>query len=408
MPRWEEWLERELAARAEELVAVRRHLHAHPEPSGEEYLTTGYLQRLLSDAGVDSRAGPEGRGLLVEGGPQDGAPVLGLRGDIDALRIHETADRHYRSRTPGVMHACGHDGHAAVLYGAVLALAGAQRSGVLPWPVRWRALFQPAEETSEGALQFISAGALDGMGGILSMHMDPSRPVGTIGLRNGALTAACDSMDVLVVGRGGHAARPHESLDPIAAAAQLISTIYLFIPRLTSSTDAVVVTIGEIRGGYSPNVIPETAELRGTLRTLDEAVRARTREHLTQLARGIAEVSGTRIEVRFKPGPPSVMNDPALTELIREVAADVVGAENVRWIAHPSMGGEDFAHYQQHVPGTMFRLGCASREAGGRPLHSPDFDLDERSLVLGAAILARAAVRWSQPCEGEGGSRRGV
>ncbi|MGV3720098.1 MAG: M20 metallopeptidase family protein, partial [Actinomycetota bacterium] len=195
---------------------------------------------------------------------------------------------------------------------------------------------------------------------------------------------------------GGHAARPHESLDPIAAAAQLISSIYLFLPRARDSHEPVVVTIGEVSAGHNPNVIPETATLRGTVRSLGEVERARTKDHIRQLARGIAEASGTKIDVLFTPGPKSVVNDNVLTDLLRNAAAELLGAESVEVIQRASMGGEDFAFYLEQTPGAMFRLGCASPAVSGAPLHSPSFDVDERALAVGANVLALAVAQSSK------------
>lgn len=395
LTQWRDELDASVEKRGPELVRVRRRLHSHPEPSGEEYETTLFLFQSLKDAGFEPETTPEGRGLFVDLPEQLGAPRIAIRADIDALRIQELRESDYRSQRPEVMHACGHDGHTAVVFGALLALRDLRDT--LPFPVNCRAIFQPAEETSKGAVEMISAGALDGVDAILSIHMDPSRQVGRIGVRYGALTAACDALEVKICGRGGHAARPHESLDPIAAAAQLISSIYLFIPRATDSQDPIVVTIGQIIAGHNPNVIPELALLRGTLRSLGGEVRERTKNHIRQLARGLGEASGTQIEVSFEPGPQSVHNAPELNDLLRDAASEILGPAGVDLIQRPSMGGEDFAFYQEHVPGAMIRLGCASPSAGNAPLHSACFDLDERALCIGAKILARAAVLWSDP-----------
>jgi amidohydrolase len=281
--------------------------------------------------------------------------------------------------------------------GAVLALHEAAAS--LPLPVRWRALFQPAEETGKGALELMGEGALEGASAALSIHMDPSRAAGRVGYRYGVLTAACDELTLTVEGRGGHAARPHESLDPIAASAQLITSLYLGVPRSTESHDPVVVTIGQITAGDNANVIPARAVLRGTLRTLSPATRERTKQQIGQIARGIAEATGTRVTLEFEPGPPSVRNDAGLTDLLRTAAAEVLGTGNLELIERPSMGGEDFAYYLEQVPGAMIRLGCAPPGEKAAPLHSPLFDLDERALAVGARVLARAAVLWTLGAE---------
>ena len=393
---WQIAIDAEVDHVFEQMVEVRRHLHSHPDPSGHEQPTTEYLREKLVAAGFQPRLGPENRGLIVDSATQHDW-CIGLRGDIDALRIHDAKQVGYRSRREGLMHACGHDGHTATLFGAALALAHAQAADALPPQTSWRAIFQPAEETSRGAHEMIDAGAIEDLNAILSLHMDPSRPVGTIGIRDGALTASCDEIEIHIRGRGGHAARPHESIDPIAAAAQLISSIYLFVPRATDSHDPVVVTFGRVVAGDNNNVIPEEVILGGTIRTLDGTTRRQTKDHIVQLARGVAEASGTAIDVRYLAGTSAVLNDPDITNLFRKATADLLGPGAVQEVERPSMGGEDFAHYLDLIPGSMFRLGCASDAKGGAPLHSPEFDLDENALAIGAKILARTAVMACNP-----------
>jgi amidohydrolase len=394
---WTERLDALVEARREQIIEVRRHLHRHPEPSGGELGTTLYLYQLLADQSLQPHMGPEGRGVVVDSIEATDGPRIALRADVDALFIHEQTGLPFASENVGLMHACGHDGHTAAMLGAILAIHDLQQEKSAPWPVAWRGVFQPAEETSSGARDMIEAGAIDGVGAILALHMDPSRATGRIGVRPGVLTASCDAARFVIVGRGGHAARPHEAVDPIAVAAQLISSIYLFVPRANDSQDAVVLTIGQILGGDNPNVIPEQVELRGTLRTLDRRVRERTMEHIRQLARGIAEASGSRIDVFFEQSVGPVVNDVEMTRLVRIAAADLLGAEQVDEIARPSMGSEDFASYLERMPGAMFRLGCASPELGCSALHTPTFNLDEQALLVGAKTLARAAVLWADP-----------
>ncbi len=395
---WQNELDQAIDRRFTQMVEMRRHIHSHPELSGQERETSLYLYQRLGNEGFDVRMGPEGRGVVADApADSDNQPRIAIRADIDALRIHDAKQVEYRSRNDGVMHACGHDAHTAVVYGAVGALNDLRRDGRLPWDVPTRGIFQPAEETSEGARQMIEVGALDGIGAIIAAHVDPSRQVGHIGVRPGVLTASCDEMDITIVGRGGHAARPHEASDPIAAAAQLINGLYLFIPRRTDSQDAVVVTIGQIDGGDNANVIPEQVKLRGTVRTLNADVRKQTFEHIRRLSHSIGETTDTKIEVKFALGSPSVVNDKLLIELLRYAGRDVVGEEGVDEIPRPSMGSEDFSYYLERISGAMMRLGCTSKKAGGSPLHSPTFDVDEEALRIGARILARTAVYWSDP-----------
>ena len=392
---WQTRIDAAVDELAERIVALRRHLHAHPEPSGEELQTSLHLYQLFDELRLPVRMGPEGCGVIVESRGQAAQRRLGLRADIDALRIEDQKQTPYRSTVPDVMHACGHDAHTATVFGALAALDRTQSAGALPWPVTWRGIFQPAEETSIGARAMIAAGALKGVDALLSVHVDPTRRAGTIGVRAGVFTASCDAMRVTVRGRGGHSARPHESTDPIAAAAELISTLYQFVPRATDSQDAVVVSFGQIHGGQNANVIPEQVVLEGTLRTLDRQVREKAIAHIRTLAQGIEQVTGTRLELCFERGTPSVYNDGGLTKLVSDVATQLLGADHVSFMHRPSMGSEDFAVYLEHVPGTMFRLGAAGEDGHWSGLHTPTFDVDERCLVVGAKILARSVVEWS-------------
>lgn len=373
------------------LTQVRRHLHANPEPSGQEYSSSSYILELLQSAEIEAQLGPSGRGVIVDIGSTRAESRIALRADIDALRLQDLKEVEYCSRSPHVMHACGHDGHTACVLGAAMALNEVYRRGLLPKEFAARAIFQPAEETGAGALEMIEAGALEDVDAIIALHLDPSRDVGCIGIRYGVFTAACDDVEFVITGSGGHAARPHESRDPIFAASQLLTALYSFVPRATDSNDAVVLTIGQLHSGDNPNVIPEEAVLRGTLRTLLESTRDATRVHIERLAQGVAAISDTQIETRFGVGPPSVVNDVRLTHLLRDAATEVLGATKIDMIERPSMGGEDFAFYLSHVPGAMLRLGCASNEENSHPLHSPYFDIDERALGIGAKVLAIAA-----------------
>lgn len=382
----------------EEMIAVRRHLHAHPELSGRETKTAQYLAGRLEAEGLEPRVVADGCGVIVDSvapGSEASGPRVALRADIDALPIADAKDVEYRSQHTGVMHACGHDAHAASVLGAALAMHRLQASGEAGGAIAWRAIFQPAEETNTGARAMIEAGAIDGVREIFSLHMDPSRAAGTIGTRAGAFTADCDEMAVRIGGRGGHASRPHESVDPIAAAAQLINAIYLSVPRRVDSHDPVVVTIGRISGGHSYNVIPDRVDLLGTVRSFNPTARHETHVHIRELAIGIGQITGTSIEVAFTDGPPSVSNDATLNARLCRVASELLGIDSVRTIVRPSMGGEDFAHYLAHVPGCMFRCGCAPADAGGASapaLHNPRFDIDESALAVGAKVLAAAAL----------------
>ncbi len=374
---------------------VREHLHRHPELSGDEYETTRYLRSLLDETRFNIRTGPDGRGLMVDTSTASADPIIALRADLDALPIQDAKAVPYKSTKPGVMHACGHDGHAASLLGAVWALEAARDAGVFGFPFAYRAIFQPAEESNKGALEMCAAGALNGVGAIIGAHMDPSRAPGTVGVRDGVFTADCVELGIRIVGRGGHAARPHESLDPVAVAAQLITSLYLFVPRGADSHDPVVLSFGAIRGGDAPNSIPDEVVLRGTLRTMSPASRKKAIDHIKRLSEGLANASTTQIEITTIEGPPALTNDTYLSSLIAHEARQLLGEERVQQIEKPSMGGEDFANYLTHIPGAMFRVGCRGGEAPP-PLHSPRFDIDPLALSVSAKLLARTACAWME------------
>ena len=410
---WKTQVDSVVADGAIQVVALRRHLHAHPELSGAELQTSLHLYQLLGKLNLEVRMGPNGCGIIAQNPPPPPAPGelasaggppyspppprIALRGDIDALSIQDEKEVPYRSTHAGIMHACGHDAHTAILYGTILALTMLEKKKQLPWPIAWRAIFQPAEETASGAAQMIETGVLDGVEKIFALHVDPMRRAGEIGLRSGPLTAHCDMLKFTVHGEGGHAARPHESKDPIAAAAQLISTLYQFVPRATDSLDAVVLTIGQVRGGQNPNVIPDAVSLSGTLRTLDVAVRTRTVEQIRQVVRGVEEITDTKIDLEFLASIPSVQNDAELTRLVWQAAEEILGTDNVQLIARPSMGSEDFACYLEQVPGVMFRLGSAADLASTTALHTPLFDIDESALEIGVRVMTRAVIMASKP-----------
>ena len=392
---WQEHLDQAIEGRGKSLIQLRRHLHSHPEISGQEFQTTSYLSDLLREIGCDCRVPTAKRGIVAQIGDAQ-VPRIALRADLDALQIQDVKDVAYRSRNDGVMHACGHDAHCAILVGALQGLQRLSQAGELPWPISVCGIFQPAEETAVGAKEMVQFGALEDVEAILGMHVDPSRQVGSIGLRDGVSTANCDEIRVQLRGVGGHAARPHEAVDPLSAAAQLVQSIYLNVPRTTDSQDSVVVTFGRISGGSNSNVIPHSVELRGTLRTLCGKVRKRVQKKLTDLCRGVSATTGVAIDLEIKTEIDSVVNDPSLNQILRSAAIDVLDPSNVEVISRSSMGSEDFSVYLSHVPGAMFRLGTATEDRQTH-LHASNFDIAEEVIVLAAKILARSAVRWFDP-----------
>jgi amidohydrolase len=392
---WRQAIDVYIESHTERWRAVRRQLHAHPEPSREEYRTTRFLSEQLEEEGVPVRTVPSGRGLIAGREGRDDRPLVAMRADIDALRMNDAKAVPYRSSCEGVMHACGHDAHAAMLLAASLAL-WTQRD-VLPEFTAWRAIFQPAEEVGEGALEMIAAGAVENVRAIVALHVDPDLAVGRVGYRTGVLTAACQDLHVKITGMGGHAARPHLSVDPIGVAVQFINSIYQFVPRSVDSRDPVVVTFGCIQGGTSANVIPEEVALMGTIRTVGSRASTQVKEKIMHIARGLSGASGAAIDVQFGHGTGAVDNDPRITAVCVQAAREVAGLANVEEIPLPSMGGEDFSSYLTQAPGCMMRLGVASPDSPRNFLHTPLFDIDERALAIGAKLLARSMVLLSDP-----------
>ncbi|MFP4599024.1 MAG: M20 metallopeptidase family protein [Persicimonas sp.] len=377
-----------------ELISLRRELHSHPELSHKEYETTAMLAATLEDIGFEVHVREEGTGfyadLVPDGFNPKTDPTVAIRTDIDALPIKELNDIPYRSQDDGVMHACGHDVHMTVATGAGIAIKEVceNLSG------RLRLLYQHAEEVSPGgAAEMVSFGAVEGVDAILALHCDPELEVGRIGVREGHLTAAFDRFEFKIIGKSGHGARPHHCTDPVRVATQVANALYQVPSQYFDSRDSVVISIGAIYGGDSPNVIPEEVTMTGTIRTLSSESRAKMEPLLQKVAGGICMGHGASYELDIESGAPSVFNDSKVIGVVEDVAREVLGDTGVYEIPLPSMGGEDFAYYLQHTPGAMFRLGTAGPGPRARHfLHSSKFDVDERAIGIGARILARSAL----------------
>ena len=389
-PLWER-----LDALADRQIEARRHLHQSPEPSGEEWGTTAFVADTLTEAGLSPRTFGDVPGAICDvdlGELPPGALRVAIRGDMDALRVCEEADVPYASDRPGLMHACGHDAHTSLALFAALA-AGEVAAGWDGPPIGLRFLFQPAEENGKGAHWLCKRGAMKGVSHALAAHVDPHFPAGEVGVKDGPLTAFCDELNVNVKGRGGHAARPHESRDPLAAACSLVNTLYSLVPRRYDAQSAAVLTFGMMNAGAAPNVIPDSAELRGTLRTFDPAVRDTILRTVTEACAGVGAARAVSIEATFTGALAGVTNDPTCTAALAAAAADLLGPDAITRLTRPSLGGEDFSGYLSHAPGAMFRLGCAPADGPDYPLHNPKFTIDERCLTIGSKVLLGAAVR---------------
>ena len=367
-----------------DLVALRRDLHRHPELAFAETRTAARVVAFLEGSGAAVRTGVGGTGVLatIEGGP--GRCVL-LRVDLDGLPLQELGQAPYASAVPGVMHACGHDGHVAI--GAAVARILARRR--LPGTVR--VLFQPAEEGEGGAQAVVADGGLEGVDLCFGIHLWNELPLGVLGVKAGPLMAAVDRLRIVIRGRGGHGGQPQRSADPVVASAHVITALQSVVSREVSPLHSAVVTVGSIHGGQAFNVIPDEVTLTGTIRTFDADLRRSMPERIARLASGVAAGLLCRAEVEVREGNPAVVNDPSVAERARRAAARVVGEENVV-VPEPTMGGEDMAVYFERTPGCFVFVGSANPARGfDQPHHSPRFDFDEDALAIGCEFLLEAA-----------------
>ena len=391
-------LDQELAAALPELVELRRHLHRHPELSGQEQQTAALVAGELRRWGWQVREGVGRTGVLAELGPQqspDGnpAPIVALRVDMDALPVEERTGLPYASCHQGLMHACGHDIHTTVGLGVARLLGVLAAQAPERLTARVRLLFQPAEETAEGAAWMKADGATEGVAALFGVHVFPSLPVGSIGVRSGSLTAAAGELEVEVLGEGGHGARPHQSTDAIWIAARVVSGLQEAISRRLDALHPVVVSFGRIEGGKAFNVIADHVRLLGTVRCLDLEVHAQLPGWIEDTVVALCRGHGGEARVRYRVISPPVHNDPELTGLVAAAATDLLGRERVLWLEQPSLGAEDFAELLDGTRGTMFRLGVAGPE-GCSPLHSNSFAPDEGCLPVGIAVLTETLLRW--------------
>jgi hippurate hydrolase len=386
---------------AEELRGWRHHLHANPELAFQEHETAAFVAERLKEFGFgEIETGIGGTGVVATLRAGTSSRSIGLRADMDALPIQEGQDRGHRSRRPGVMHACGHDGHVTMLLGAAKVLAA---SGGFDGTIRF--VFQPAEETlgylsrsgehSGGATAMIDDGLFERfpMDAIFGVHNRPGLPVGTIAGRPGIVYAAADRFDIEVIGRGGHAARPHLTVDPVMVGAQLIVALQTVVSRMVSPTDSGVVSVCEFHAGSGFNVIPGSARLTGTVRSLSSDTRARIRKGMEDVTAGVAATFGAQITLDYLAGHPSVSNDPELFEICRTVGEGVVGADAFVHLDEPTMGGEDFSCYLRHRPGCFMLIGNDGTNEPSASLHNARYDFNDDAAPVGVrywVALARA------------------
>ncbi|WP_376746366.1 amidohydrolase [Pantoea septica] len=365
---------------SDQLIAWRRELHQHPELSNQEFQTTERITRWLRQGDIRLLPLPLKTGVVAEIG--HGAPLIALRADIDALPIDEAVEHPWRSQQPGVMHACGHDLHTSVMLGVAHRLRQQEQQ----LPGRVRILFQPAEETFNGAQQLIDAGALEGVQAIFGMHNAPDLPHGTLRTRGGAFYANVDRFTIRILGKGAHAARPHEGIDSIVIGSHIVTALQTLPSRVFSALEAVVLSVTRFTAGNSWNVLPQSIELEGTVRTHNDAIREAIPHRMRQLIDSIAAGFGAEAELEWIAGPPALVNTPAWADFALELA-QARGFTPER--GTPQMGGEDFAFYLHHVPGAFVSIGSAS--AFG--LHHPGFDPDEGMLEAAVDYFTQLAPR---------------
>lgn len=376
-----------IASRQQALTEIRRDIHAHPELAFEETRTADLVAALLERWGIEVHRGIGKTGVVgvLRKGSSD--RCIGLRADMDALPIEEANQFSHRSRHQGSMHACGHDGHTAMLLGAAeyLAVSGAFDGTVV-------FVFQPAEEGRGGAGAMIADGFFERfpVGAMFGMHNWPGMPLGRFGVTPGPVMASADRFDIVIRGHGGHAAMPHLTVDPIVAGAALVSAFQTITSRSTDPLDGAVVSVTRFVAGEAYNAIPGEALLAGTTRALRHEVREATWQHMQRICDGIAAAYGVQIELKRFEGYPPTINTVSEAEICREVAAALVGAENVDWALRPSMGAEDFSHFLEHRPGCYVWIGNGPGE-GGCTLHNARYDFNDENLVLGASYWARLA-----------------
>ena len=380
----------------QKLVSLRRELHRCPELGNEESGTAQVICRYLADRSIGYRNGVAGHGVVAEIPGRASRPFVALRAEMDALPIQEETGLEFSSRVPGVMHACGHDGHMAMLLGAAELLS---RDEPPPLPVRL--IFQPAEELGSGAQRMMEEGVLEDVAMIFAGHLDRHYPTGVIVVSHGTVNASTDAFHIKITGQGGHGARPHESTDAVVVGSLMVMAIQTLVSREVDPAFPSVVSVGQFAAGTAPNAIAGEAILKGTIRAQHAEVREQLRRGIGRIATSIAELHGAEVNVEFLSGTPSLVNSREMTALARIAASKVVGRDNVARLRIANMGGEDFAYFMEVVSGCYVRFGSQVPGRQGFPAHSSRFDFDEEALPVGAAFLAEVARRAGARLEDE-------
>ena len=376
---------------APRLIEIRRHIHAHPELSGEEHQTSAYIAGVLSSCGLNVTESVGKTGVVGDlAGSGSDKRTLAIRTDMDALPIHESAKLDFASRNQGIMHACGHDVHSTLGLGTAMVLS--QLPNKLPGNIRF--LFQPAEEIAQGAKWMVNDGVMEGVNAIYGVHVFPSILARKVGIRYGALTSAADELEIVIQGESGHGARPHQAIDAIWIAAQVITGLQQALSRTQNPLHPIVLSIGKIEGGRAHNVIADRVKMVGTVRSLHPDSHANLPQWIENIVQGICQTFGAKCQVDYRRGVPSVHNDETLTQLLEAATREAWGDESVQLLPEPSLGAEDFSVYLDKVPGCMFRLGVGHDRKTNYPLHHPKFEVDEDAIVTGVVTMAYAACKY--------------
>lgn len=376
---------------APRLIEIRRHIHAHPELSGQEYQTAAYVAGVLSSCGLRVQEAVGKTGVVGDlNSEKNQEKILAIRTDMDALPIQEKTDLDFASRKPGIMHACGHDVHTTLGLGVAMVLSRLSK----PLPQTIRFIFQPAEEIAQGASWMVQDGVMRDVQAIFGVHVFPSISAEFVGIRYGALTAAADDLEIFIQGESGHGARPHEAKDAIWIASQVITTLQQAISRTQNPLRPIVLSIGQINGGRAPNVIADQVRMAGTVRSLHPETHANLPDWIEGIVKSVCHTYGAGYEMNYRRGVPSVQNDLALTQILEEASREAWGSERVLILTEPSLGAEDFSLYLEHAPGSMFRLGVGFGDRNNPPLHHPEFEVNEAAIMTGVVTLAYAAYKY--------------
>ncbi len=368
----------------EEVVNLRRWLHQHPEPGFEEYETSKFIKDFLEENNISYRECTK-TGVLAEIDTKREGKTIALRADIDALPILEANDVPYKSKNEGYMHACGHDSHTAVL----LATAKFIKENIDKYSGKVKFIFQPAEESPPGgAKPMIEDGVLCGVDYIYGLHCSPDIEVGKIAVIDGPMMAAADRIEIKIIGKGGHGASPHQTIDPVVIASQVVNNLQIIISRNLNPQDAAVISIGKIEGGFRFNVIAPEVSLDGTVRTLLFETRDAVKQRIEQIVKSTVAAHDADCEIKYTNGYPPLINHNEHVDIIRAVGGSILGQDNVVELPYASLGGEDFSYFVEKIPGAFFRLGIKLEDKEQYPLHNAKFDMNEEGLEYGIKMFA--------------------